>query len=109
MPTPIILGEFEQLVLLAILRLGSDSHALPLRNELTRIAGRSIARGALYRTLDRLTDKGLVEWETDDGPPERGGLPRRRFSVTRKGIADLRASRRALLKLWDGLEQVLGR
>ncbi len=107
MPTNVVLGEFEQLVLLAILRLGDEAYALPLRDELSRIAGRSVARGALYRTLDRLADKGLIEWAVEDEAPSRGGLPRRRFMVGRKGIAALKKSRRMLTALWDELGEVL--
>jgi DNA-binding PadR family transcriptional regulator len=108
MPTNVILGEFEQLVLLGILRLGDRAYALQLREDLSRIAGRHIARGALYRTLDRLAAKGLVDWDVEDDAPARGGLPRRRFAVTRQGVAALRRSRRTLLALWEGLGEVLG-
>jgi DNA-binding PadR family transcriptional regulator len=107
MPIPVILGEFEQLVLLAALRLEPECFALPLREAVSRIAGRPVGRGALYRTLDRLADKGLVQWKLAPGPDERGGLARRRFTVTRRGVAALRASRRTLLQLWDGLTEVL--
>jgi len=107
-PSNIILGEFEQLVLLGVLRLGGEAYALPLREALSSIAGRPVARGALYRTLDRLAEKGFLSWDVEEGAPARGGLPRRRFIVTPSGIAALRRSRRTLLKLWDGLGQVLG-
>lgn len=108
MPTNVILGEFEQLVLLGVLRLGEEAHALPLRDLLSGIAGRSVSRGALYRTLDRLAEKGLAAWEVEQEAPGRGGLPRRRFIVTRHGIAALRKSRRTLLQLWDEVGEVLG-
>lgn len=107
MPTNVILGEFEQFVLLGILRLGDEAYALPLRATLSKIAGRSVARGALYRTLDRLAEKGLVEWDVEAEAPRRGGLPRRRFIVTRQGVAALRKSRRTLLALWDELGEEL--
>jgi PadR family transcriptional regulator, regulatory protein PadR len=106
-PTNVILGEFEQFVLLAVLRLGDEAYALPLRDALTKIAGRSVARGALYRTLDRLAEKGLLEWEIEAEVPSRGGLPRRRFMVTRPGLAALRKSRRTLLALWDEVGGVI--
>ncbi|HUF48323.1 MAG TPA: helix-turn-helix transcriptional regulator [Vicinamibacterales bacterium] len=108
MPRGVFIGEFEQLVLLAILRLENDARVLPLRRRMNELAGRSISRGALYRTLDRLEAKGWVAWTLDDDDrPERGGHPARRFRVTRSGIAALRASRHTLLSLWDGLERVL--
>ena len=108
MPKGVFIGEFEQLVLLAILRLDNDAGVLPLRRRMNELAGRSISRGALYRTLDRLEAKGWVAWTlAGDDRPERGGHPARRFRVTRPGIAALRASRHTLLALWDGLERVL--
>lgn len=108
MPTPLILGEFEQVVLLAILQLGNGSQVLPLRQRISQVAGREISRGALYRTLDRLEERGWVDWEIEDGTPERGGHAPRRFHVTRQGVEALRASRRTLQTLWRGLEEVLG-
>lgn len=108
MPTPIFLGEFEQLVLLCLLRLGDDAPVLDLLTRLEDVAGRPISRGSLYRTLDRLEAKGWVAWSLDEEDvPERGGHPRRRFRVTAEGIAVLRESRDALLDLWGGLEGVL--
>jgi DNA-binding PadR family transcriptional regulator len=108
MPKGVFIGEFEQLVLLAILRLENDARVLPLRQRMNDLAGRSVSRGALYRTLDRLEDKGWVAWTLDDADrPERGGHPARRFRVTRPGIAALRAARHMLLSLWDGLDRVL--
>ena len=100
-------GEFEQMVLLAILRLEDGAFALSVIRELDRQAGRQVSRGALYKTLERLEDKGLVEWEVEEATPERGGHPRRRFRVTAAGLASLRVSRDALLRLWDGLDRVL--
>ena len=107
MPTNIILGEFEQLVLLAILRLENEAYALPLRSSLSKVARRPVGRGALYRTLDRLAEKGLLEWHIEEEAPRRGGLPRRRFIVTRPGIVALRQARRTLLALWDDVGEVL--
>ena len=107
MPTTFFLGEFEQLVLLTLLQLGDEGYALPLRRELSRVAGRSVSRGALYRTLERLERKKYLDWETEEDIPKRGGHPRRRFSVTPEGISALRASRTALMELWSGVQEVL--
>lgn len=108
MPTPVFLGEFEQLVLLCLLQVGENAPALDLREHLEEVAGRSISRGSLYRTLDRLEEKGWVAWSLDEEDvPERGGHPRRRFRVTGAGLLVLRHSREALLDLWDGLEGAL--
>ncbi len=107
MPTTFFLGEFEQLVLLTLLQLGDEGYALPLRRELSRVAGRGVSRGALYRTLERLEQKKYLAWETEEDVPKRGGHPRRRFSVTPEGVSALRASRAALMELWSGVEEVL--
>jgi PadR family transcriptional regulator PadR len=100
-------GEFEQLVLLAILQLGSDAHAARIRERIQDDASRKVTRGALYATLDRLTTKGLVEWDVEDTTPERGGIPRRCFSVTPEGLEAIRRSYAALRTLSDGLEDLL--
>jgi DNA-binding PadR family transcriptional regulator len=106
-PANFYIGEFEQLVMLAMLQLGSGCNALSLRELLSDVAGRRVSRGALYRTLDRLDGKGFIAWLLERGTPERGGHPRRLFRVTARGVAALRASRHALLTLWTGLESVL--
>ena len=101
------LGEFEQLVLLAILRRGDEAFSLGVRRELEERAKRQVSRGAFYATLDRLGAKGYVEWENVPPSESRGGLPQRRFRVTREGLRALRASRNTLLELWQGLEAML--
>jgi DNA-binding PadR family transcriptional regulator len=106
-PSNVFIGELEQLVLLTLLHLGDDGYVLVLRDRLSTAAGRNLSRGALYKTLERLESKGLVEWDLEENVPGRGGHPRRRFRVTRTGIASLRASRNALLGMWKGLEGVL--
>lgn len=103
------IGEFEQMVLLAMLQQGEKAYAIDVRKELERCAGRSVSRGALYRTFDRLEQKGYVEWDLEDSSPvpDRGGHPMRRFRVTEVGLDALRDSRSALLKLWHGLDTLL--
>jgi PadR family transcriptional regulator PadR len=108
-PSPVFLGEFEQLVLIGILRLKDDSGVLALKASLDEIAGRAVSRGALYRTLDRLEEKGWIDWSVDqEVRPERGGHPKRQLRVTRQGLAVLKASRRTLMELWRGVEKELG-
>ena len=105
------LGEFEQLLLLAVLRLGPESggaHAPDIARELEARAGRTVSRGHLYTTLDRLEDKGLIRWKLAPGGAVRDGLPRRLYSVTAAGIAALRESRDVLRRMWRGLEDALG-
>ncbi len=102
------LGDLEQMILLAVMRLGDEAFALAVLRELDREVGRKVSRGSLYKTLERLREKGLVTWRTEDGTPERGGRPRRMFSVTPPGIMALTESREALLTLWHGLATALG-
>ena len=101
------LGEFEQLLLLTVLRLGSEAYGADIARELDERAGRSVSRGALYTSLDRLEDKGLVRWKAVSGTAARKGLPRRAYSVTPAGVTALRASRDTLQRMWRGLEHLL--
>jgi len=98
------LGEFEQQLLLVILRLGDEAYGPDIGRELERRAGRRVSRGALYTTFDRLEDKGLVRWRTVPGTEARDGLPRRLYSVTAAGIAAVKAAREVVRRLWDGLD-----
>ncbi len=102
------LGEFEHVVLLAILQLSDDAHAITIREHLAAGAERSVSRGALYATLERLTRKELLRWETDEATPSRGGMPRRRFTVTTKGVKAIRTSQRMIARLSEGLDEALG-
>ena len=101
------LGEFEQMVLLAILQCGRDANGYEVRRALEREADRSVSKGAFYTTLDRLEDKGYLQWEVREPNEARSSLPQRHFEVTPAGLDELRRSRAALLKLWSGLERVL--
>ena len=101
------LGEFEQVVLLAVLRVGEDAYAIPVREEIRRCARRDVARGALYTALERLEEKGLLSSRMSEPRPERGGRARRYFAVTARGLSALRGARRAMLDLWRGLETTL--
>ena len=83
------LGEFEQMVLLAILQLKDDAHAPAVTTELESSAGRTVSQGALYTVLKRLEQKGLVRWSIESATSERGGYPKRRFEVTGAGIEAL--------------------
>jgi PadR family transcriptional regulator PadR len=107
MTIPAYLGEFEQLLLLAVLRLDADAYGLEIARELEARAGRSVSRGALYTSLDRLEDKGLLRWKTAVGGDARGGLPRRLYTVTPAGVTALRASRETLRRMWRGVEHLL--
>lgn len=97
------LGEFEQLVLLALLRLGKGAYGMAVRREIAERTGRDVAIGAVYATLDRLEAKGLVTSAEAEGAAERGGRARRFFSVTGEGLRALRQSQEALARMSDGL------
>lgn len=101
-------GEFEQLVLLAILQLDSDAYGPSISLELENKAGRRVSRGALYSSLDRLQQKGLIKWKIEASTSDRGGHPKRLFRVTPAGVKALRAARSAFARLSAGLEEVLG-
>jgi DNA-binding PadR family transcriptional regulator len=103
------LGEFEQMVLLCIMRLGSEAYGLAIKDEMEAVAGRSPSSGALYTTLDRLEGKGFLESRSGDPSSERGGRPRRYLDLTPAGREMLARSRSTLMALWDGLEGALGR
>ena len=101
------IGEFELLVLLAILRQADAPYANRVREDLELNADRKVTRGALYRTLSRLAEKKLIEWELEpSGAPERGGHPMRRLSVTEEGLEVARLSRDVLMRFFDGLGPV---
>lgn len=102
-----VLGEFEQLVLLAILGLGPEATGAGVSARLVEKAGRDISRGALYSSLDRLERKGFITWAVEGGMPERGGHPARVFSLTDAGLEALREQQQALRRLADGLEEIL--
>jgi PadR family transcriptional regulator len=101
------LGEFEYVVLLAVLQV-EGAYAVPIRRMLEERTGRPIARGALYTALERLETKGCLRSTMGEPLPERGGRARRYFTVSPTGLRALRNSRRVLLGLWDGLESKLG-
>ena len=101
------LGEFEQMVLLAVLQQGEGAFALEVRREIERSAHRTVSRGAFYTTLERLERKGFVHWVEETPSDPRRNAPLRRFAVTAEGLEALRESRRALDTLSRGLDGVL--
>ena len=103
------LGEFEQMVLLSIMRLGDEAYGLAIKDELEAVAARSPSSGGLYTTLDRMEKKGLVESYAGAGTLERGGRPRRYVRVTPEGQVLLARSKQTLMALWEGIEEPLNR
>lgn len=98
------LGEFEQLALLAVLRLGERAHGAGIQAELERTAGRDASISAIYITLTRLEGKGMVASWLGEPDEVRGGKARRFFRVEPAGALALSRSRGQLLRMWDGLE-----
>lgn len=103
MPKGEFLGEFEQLVLLALIRLGENGYGMAVRRELEARAGRDVSIGAVYATLDRLQDKGLVRARPGDASPERGGRVKKCFTITGAGARALERSQQALRDMLEGL------
>ena len=98
------LGEFEQMVLLAIARLEGEAYGVPMVEEIERRTGRSVARAAVYITLRRLEEKGFVSSWMSDPTPERGGKGRRCVKLEAQGLRALREARRAAERMWQGLD-----
>ncbi|HWB30610.1 MAG TPA: helix-turn-helix transcriptional regulator [Vicinamibacterales bacterium] len=101
------LGEFEQMILLAVLcaqQDDGDAYGVTVHRALTRRTSRRIALGAVYMTLDRLEKKGLLSSTLSAPTAERGGRAKRCYAVTRRAKTALLASQRTLMRLWEGLE-----
>jgi DNA-binding PadR family transcriptional regulator len=97
-----LLGEVEQLVLLAVLRLGTEGYAVPIRDLIKDEAGIDLSRGTIYVTLERLERKGYVTSWFSDPQAVRGGKARRLFRLKPAGLAAVRASKRAVDRLSAG-------
>jgi DNA-binding PadR family transcriptional regulator len=98
------LGSFEQLVLLAIVRVGGDAYGVSVQEEIERATGRSVTPGALYRALDRLEARGLLASGTGEPTGERGGRRRRTLRLTREGARELAEALEAVRLLAEGLD-----
>ncbi len=109
---PLPLGEFEQLVLLAVMRVGQnggEAYGITVYNEITLNTKRRVLRGAVYMTLDRLEKKGLLKSWTIEKTAERGGRAKRCYQVTVPAKTALRESQQSLLKLWKGVSLASGK
>ena len=101
------LGEFEQMVLLAILHVEGEPYGVPIMDEIERRTGRSVSRAAVYVTLRRLEKRGLVTSWMGEPTGERGGKARRCVRVEPEGLELLRDSRRAMDRMWDDLDPAI--
>jgi PadR family transcriptional regulator, regulatory protein PadR len=96
------------MVLLAILQLDGEVYGVPVVDEIERRTNRSVSRSAVYVTLRRLEDKGLISSWMSEPVAERGGKPRRCVKVEPEGLRLLRESRRTMEQMWQGLDPALG-
>jgi PadR family transcriptional regulator, regulatory protein PadR len=108
MAASVNLGEFEQLILLAILRLRDNAYGVTIRAELADRAGRTVAPGALYTALERLETKGLITSRMSEPTPQRGGRAKRHVTVTAAGVEALTRALQAYERLLDGLNLARG-
>jgi PadR family transcriptional regulator, regulatory protein PadR len=100
------LGNFELIVMLALIRLGDNAYGVPIARAIAMKTGREASLGSIYATLERLEGKGLVSSELGDPTPERGGRAKRYFHITAKGLREVRKTQQALRKMWKGLPQL---
>ena len=96
-------GEFEQIVLLAVLHLREEAYGASIRREIEERGGRSVTIGAAYATLDRLVQKGYLK-SREAGDADRGGQPRRFFSITPAGATALEQARALQARMWQGIQ-----
>lgn len=102
-----VLGGFEQLVLLALFRLGDGTHGAEIRREIERRTGREASTGALYTTLERLERRGLVSCSLGSPTPQRGGRRRKLYVMEAEGVSALQDSFHAFTQMADGLGEQL--
>jgi DNA-binding PadR family transcriptional regulator len=102
-----VLGDFEQLVLLGVLRLGEDAYGAAIRQEIHARSGRDVSINAVYTTLDRLEGKGFLRSWTGEPTAQRGGRRRKFYALSASGVAALKQAYRAFTAMADGLEHRL--
>jgi PadR family transcriptional regulator, regulatory protein PadR len=95
------LGEFELMLLLAVIHLGDEAYGVPISRELEKHRGKDVAVGSVYAALERLEAKGLVSSMLGDPTPERGGKAKRFFRITKEGLRQVHETRRVLTRLWQ--------
>jgi len=103
-----VLGNFELMVMLALIRLGDTAYGVPISKTIEESTNREVLVGSVYAALERLEEKGFVASEVGAPTPERGGRAKRYFRVTGKGLRQVRETRGALIKLWQGIPALQG-
>jgi len=99
-------GEWELMVILALMRLGDDAYGVPICREIEEQTGREVSVGSVYATLERLEEKGFVSSAMGQPTAERGGRAKRYFRVTTNGVREVRKTQGSLMNLWNGLLQL---
>lgn len=102
------LGEFELLVMLAVVRLGDGAYGVPILREIERHTARDVAFGTVYATLERLQEKGMVSSRLGEASPQRGGRARRYFRATPAGLQTVRETKQTLTGFWSDLPALEG-
>ena len=102
------LGEFELMILLAVIHLGEEAYGVPISRELEAQRGRDVSVGSVYAALERMEGKGLVSSSVGDPTPERGGKAKRFFRITKEGLRQVHETRRVLTRLWRSLPELKG-
>ena len=95
------IGDFEQRILIALMRLGDDAYGVTIRRDIEARTGRTVSPGALYTALDRLERRGMVSSRLGDPTPERGGKRKRLYTVRPAG-------ERALARVYESLRLMAG-
>jgi DNA-binding PadR family transcriptional regulator len=102
------LNDLELFVLLAVIRLGEGAYGVSIAREIESAGRRSISLAAVYAVLDRMEEGGLVTSRLGEATPERGGRSKRYFGITEQGFRCVRASREALMSMWQGVPEFEG-
>ena len=102
------LGNFDLMLLLAVLRLDEGAYGVTIAQELEQHTGREVVVASVYARLESLQERGLVTSSLGDPTPERGGRAKRYFRITGAGLREIRDARRALMNMWRGLPELKG-
>ena len=102
------LGNFELMVMLALIRLGDAAYGVPISKLIEETTHREVLVGSVYAALERLEAKDFVSSEVGEPTPERGGRAKRYFRITRNGLRQVRDTRGALISLWQGIPALQG-
>ena len=97
------LGEFEHCVLLSILQLKDNAYGVSIRAQLKKAIDRDVSLGAIYSTIERLENKGLIQSEKSEALPERGGKPKRLVKVTSSGHKELIETKKRIDTMWENV------